>query len=184
MKGHWLRSILLGVSLALLVGGTGALAAGLMVTVDQPCFECFPGTGDPPEEYIVRVTIEGYDPGERMVHWLETNGEHLVSWIDGPELPEQRFSVMVWCDDGMHIWRGHDAPPHSEEVPPWLQERYGEWSWLANQPEAGLSGEVAFVLAEDCADYEFVPEAGTILLLGSGLAGLAGYGALRWRTRE
>lgn len=44
---------------------------------------------------------------------------------------------------------------------------------------------------EECAqeeeivpEPEFVPEPGTIMLLGSGLAGLAGYGALRWRTRE
>jgi hypothetical protein len=33
-------------------------------------------------------------------------------------------------------------------------------------------------------EEEFVPEAGTIMLLGSGLAGLAGYATLRWRTRE
>ncbi len=31
---------------------------------------------------------------------------------------------------------------------------------------------------------EFVPEPGSIVLLGSGLAGLAGYAALRWRSRE
>ena len=31
---------------------------------------------------------------------------------------------------------------------------------------------------------EFVPEPGSILLLGSGLMGLAGYAGLRWRTRE
>jgi uncharacterized protein YegL len=33
-------------------------------------------------------------------------------------------------------------------------------------------------------EEEFVPEPGSILLLGSGLAGLAGYAGLRWRTRE
>ena len=31
---------------------------------------------------------------------------------------------------------------------------------------------------------EFVPETGTLLLLGSGLMGLGGYASLRWRTRE
>lgn len=33
-------------------------------------------------------------------------------------------------------------------------------------------------------EEEFVPESGTILLLGGGLMGLAGYAGLRWRMRE
>jgi hypothetical protein len=183
-KRRWLRGLLLGVGLALLIGGVTALAAGLSLTADQTCFECFPGTGDPPEEYIVRVVITGYDPNERMVHWIEANGEHFASWSDWPELPEQRFSLAAWCDGPVAAWRGHGPPLVTEEVPPWLQEMYGEWSWSANQPDVDLSGSVTFVLAEDCAAYEFVPEPGTIVLLGSGLAGLAGYATLRWRTRE
>jgi len=34
------------------------------------------------------------------------------------------------------------------------------------------------------AAAEFVPEAGTVLLLGSGLAGLAGYAGLRLRSKR
>ena len=64
-----------------------------------------------------------------------------------------------------------------------IEEYYGEWKLRAWQPGTDNADSVTWTLAEVCGE-EFVPEPGTIALLGSGLAGLAGYATLRWRSRN
>jgi hypothetical protein len=70
---------------------------------------------------------------------------------------------------------------------------YGTWVWKLWQthildPDDVIADPVRanFIFAEDCAalEEEFVPEPGSILLLGSGLAGLAGYAGLRWTAKK
>jgi hypothetical protein len=62
---------------------------------------------------------------------------------------------------------------------------YGEWMLQLDESPGTVRGH--FYFAEDpgeCQVEEFVPEAGSIMLLGSGLAGLAGHATLRLRSRQ
>ncbi len=197
MRKNWLRGMLLGVSLALLLAGGVAVGQGLMITVDQDCIECWPRSAGwpPPEDHIVDVTFNGYNATEALCARMTMEG---TLWDEGcfnpPAAPPCGFRLAVECATqtvtiisltcGAPTAGPAPAVGVANPVPP---AAYGQWVWMLWQEYLGQVTVPpvyeSFTYAEVC-EAEFVPEPGSILLLGSGLAGLAAYATLRWRARE
>jgi hypothetical protein len=140
--------------------------------------------GEPTDDrYFLEYTFGGWNPGYQLCMSVTFNGV-LMDEGCSDELPdEDPSSAKEWypCEG---IIRGSsllELAAHASNGPISL---LGEWVvriWQEIPGAPNPTAEATFVIAEDCSGYGFVPEPGSILLLGSGLAGLAGYAALRLR---
>jgi hypothetical protein len=189
MRKHWLRGILLGVSLAMLLASGVALAQGLFMTVDKECVECWPGDGFPTgDQYLLRFTIGGWNTNYDLCGRTTIDGVLLGGGCDDSFPPEDPFSERdffpcEWPENTLVTMSlpGGDVSVSNGPPNPLGKWVYHLWQEIPGRPNP--SAWTSWIVAEVC-EVEFVPEPGTILLLGSGLAGLAGYASLRWRTRE
>lgn len=172
--------------------GQGPGTVGMYIEYGDGAAEVYCMETAVPVRYV-EALIEAENMGGHVVEWKEFEGlGKALCGIDRPPLGalgrgvEGCEATDCFCNPDA-FWNYHYLPTSGE----WSWNHWGDMTLYDGDVGAYVFGAWGtqpvqlLTLAEICAiqaEREFVPEPGTVLLLGSGLASLAGYAGLRIRA--